>query len=125
MHPVLRRPSANPRAPAYRAAPALAPYAAIVSTYPANSSTPARRCSCTFRPIVAISAYGSPYDTRIPRYTGTTLRYVGDRDPRRLRAFLDAHAPTMPRATLRTATEKLPKSQRDRYLAAKPAAARR
>jgi 3-methyladenine DNA glycosylase AlkD len=48
---------------------------------------------------------------------GWMLREVGKKDARRLTAFLDAHAATMPRVMLRYAIEKLPRSERDRYLA--------
>jgi 3-methyladenine DNA glycosylase AlkD len=44
------------------------------------------------------------------------LREAGKRDPGRLRAFLDAHATTMPRVMLRYAIEKLGRSERDHYL---------
>jgi 3-methyladenine DNA glycosylase AlkD len=47
---------------------------------------------------------------------GGWVREAGKKDPRRLLQFLDKHAATMPRTTLRFATEKLDKKLRDRYL---------
>lgn len=44
------------------------------------------------------------------------LRAAGDHDLDRLRAFLDAHAATMPRTALRYAIEHLAKPERDHYL---------
>jgi 3-methyladenine DNA glycosylase AlkD len=43
------------------------------------------------------------------------VREAGKRDVARLRAFLDAHAATMPRTTLRYATEHLAADERARY----------
>lgn len=51
--------------------------------------------------------------------TGGLLREAGKVDPARLKAFLDVYAATMPRITLRFATEKLSKDDRGRYRAAK------
>ena len=52
----------------------------------------------------------------IHKATGWMLRAAGDVDRQRLLAFLDQHAPTMPRVTLRYATEHLSKDLRDSYL---------
>jgi 3-methyladenine DNA glycosylase AlkD len=57
-----------------------------------------------------------PHDS-VQKAVGTVLRAAGDRAPERLRAVLDRHAATMPRAALRPAIEKLEPRQRDRYLA--------
>jgi 3-methyladenine DNA glycosylase AlkD len=48
---------------------------------------------------------------------GWMLREVGNRHEPTLRAFLDAHAPAMPRTMLRYAIEKFPAADRDRFLA--------
>jgi 3-methyladenine DNA glycosylase AlkD len=53
----------------------------------------------------------------VRKAVGWALRNAGDHDPERLRAFLDAHAPTMPRSTLRNAIEKLAPEERKRLLA--------
>jgi 3-methyladenine DNA glycosylase AlkD len=53
----------------------------------------------------------------VQKAVGWMLREVGKKDAGRLTAFLDAHAATMPRVMLRYAIEKLPRSERDRYLA--------
>lgn len=52
----------------------------------------------------------------IHKATGWMLRAVGDADRQKLMAFLDKYAASMPRVTLRYATEHLDKKQRDRYL---------
>jgi 3-methyladenine DNA glycosylase AlkD len=54
---------------------------------------------------------------------GGMLRTAGDHDGDRLRAFLDAHAATMPRTALRYSIEHLDRAERDHYLS--PAQARR
>lgn len=51
--------------------------------------------------------------------TGWMLRAAGDVDRKRLLAFLDKHAATMPRVLLRYSIEKLEKPQRDHYLGLK------
>lgn len=50
---------------------------------------------------------------------GWMLREVGKRDQSQLTAFLDRHAPQMPRTMLRYAIEKLKPLKRQRYLALK------
>jgi 3-methyladenine DNA glycosylase AlkD len=52
----------------------------------------------------------------IHKANGWALRYAGDQDREQLLGFLDRYAPSMPRTTLRYATEHLDKKQRDRYL---------
>ena len=47
---------------------------------------------------------------------GGWIREAGKRDPKRLVAFLDQHAATMPRTTLRYAIKHLDPQQRDHYL---------
>jgi len=55
----------------------------------------------------------------VHKATGWMLRFAGDKDRARLLAFLDKHAPTMPRVALRYAIEKLDSKQRDHYLSLK------
>ena len=52
----------------------------------------------------------------IHKANGWALRFAGDKDRKRLLKFLDEHAATMPRVTLRYATEKFDKKQREHYL---------
>jgi 3-methyladenine DNA glycosylase AlkD len=52
----------------------------------------------------------------IQKATGSWIREAGKKDMKRLLAFLDKHAPTMPRTTLRYAIEHLSKKQREHYL---------
>ena len=52
----------------------------------------------------------------IQKANGWALRFAGDQDPEQLRGFLDRYAATMPRVTLRYATEHLEKKARDRYM---------
>jgi 3-methyladenine DNA glycosylase AlkD len=52
----------------------------------------------------------------IHKANGWALRFAGDKDRKQLMSFLDTHAATMPRVTLRYATEHFDKKQRDRYL---------
>ena len=54
----------------------------------------------------------------IHKATGWALREVGKRDIRVLRAFLQEHSKVMPRTMLRYAIEKLPESERKRWLQA-------
>jgi len=53
----------------------------------------------------------------IHKAVGWMLREVGKKDEKTLRAFLDRHAPEMPRTTLRYAIERLPLGVRKRYMA--------
>jgi len=52
----------------------------------------------------------------IHKANGWALRFAGDNDRQALVRFLDKYAATMPRVTLRYATEHFDKKQRDRYL---------
>jgi len=52
----------------------------------------------------------------IQKATGGWVREAGKQDAKRLSAFLDKHAATMPRTTLRYAMEHLDKKQRERYM---------
>lgn len=52
----------------------------------------------------------------IHKANGWALRFAGDTDRKRLLKFLDKYAATMPRVTLRYATEKFEKKQREYYL---------
>jgi len=52
----------------------------------------------------------------IHKGNGWALRFAGDKDRKKLLDFLDKHAATMPRVTLRYATEHFDKKQRDHYL---------
>ena len=55
----------------------------------------------------------------IHKATGWALRFAGDKDRKRLVKFLDQHAGTMPRVTLRYAIEKFDKKQKTRYMGLK------
>ncbi len=55
----------------------------------------------------------------VNKATGWMLRFAGDKDLPTLIQFLDQHAATMPRITLRNAIEKFDKPQRDHYLGMK------
>jgi 3-methyladenine DNA glycosylase AlkD len=48
--------------------------------------------------------------------TGWMLRTAGEKDRKALHGFLDRHAATMPRVTLRYSIEKLDKKDRERYM---------
>lgn len=52
----------------------------------------------------------------VQKATGSWLREAGKKDRHKLLAFLDRRAARMPRTMLRYATEKLDKSQREKYL---------
>jgi 3-methyladenine DNA glycosylase AlkD len=52
----------------------------------------------------------------IHKANGWALRFAGDKDRKRLLEFLDTYAANMPRVTLRYATEKMDKKQREHYL---------
>ncbi|MBL8089988.1 MAG: DNA alkylation repair protein [Anaerolineales bacterium] len=52
----------------------------------------------------------------IHKANGWALRFAGDKDKKRLMKFLDKYATTMPRVTLRYATEKFDKKLREHYL---------
>jgi 3-methyladenine DNA glycosylase AlkD len=52
----------------------------------------------------------------INKAVGSWIREAGKRDKDRLLAFLDKHADTMPRVTLRYAVEKLDKKTKDAYM---------
>lgn len=51
----------------------------------------------------------------IHKAVGSWIREAGKKDESRLKAFLDSHAATMPRITLRYATEKFDKATKDYY----------
>lgn len=55
----------------------------------------------------------------IHKANGWALRFAGDKDHKRLLKFLDEYAATMPRVTLRYATEHFEKKQREYYLSLK------
>ena len=55
----------------------------------------------------------------IHKANGWALRFAGDKDKKRLLKFLDEYAASMPRVTLRYATEHFEKKQRDHYLGLK------
>jgi 3-methyladenine DNA glycosylase AlkD len=52
----------------------------------------------------------------IHKANGWALRFAGDKDRQHLLRFLDKHAATMPRVTLRYATEHFDKKQREHYM---------
>ena len=62
-----------------------------------------------------------PHDL-VRKAVGWALRNAGDQEPARLLDFLENHAATMPRVTLRNAIEKLPREERTRLLALRPGA---
>lgn len=55
----------------------------------------------------------------IHKATGWMLRFAGDKDKKKLAAFLDKHAATMPRTLLRYSIEKLDKKQKEHYMGLK------
>jgi len=52
----------------------------------------------------------------IHKANGWALRFAGDKDRKQLLKFLDKYVADMPRVTLRYATEKFDKKQREHYL---------
>ena len=52
----------------------------------------------------------------IHKANGWALRFAGDKDKKRLLKFLDRHAATMPRVTLRYALEKMDKKTKEHYM---------
>ena len=58
-------------------------------------------------------------DEWVQKAVGSWVREAGKRDHARLKAFLDKHAGSMPRVTLRYAIEKFDKKTREYYLAMK------
>jgi len=70
-----------------------------------------------FAPTMEISErlLGDSHDL-IHKAVGWLLREVGKRDPFLLRSFLDAHAHEMPRTMLRYSIEKLPETERQKWL---------
>lgn len=65
-------------------------------------------------PLAAVLA--ADPDPVVHLAVGIALKHTGARDPRAVTAFLDNHAPTMPRAALRAAVAKLPPTDRTRLL---------
>jgi len=57
----------------------------------------------------------------VQKAVGGWVREAGKKDPQKLISFLDQHAATMPRTTLRYAIEQLDKKQRDHYMKLKKA----
>lgn len=55
----------------------------------------------------------------VHKATGWMLRFAGDKDSRKLLAFLDKYASTLPRTLLRYAIEKLTKKQKEHYMGLK------
>jgi 3-methyladenine DNA glycosylase AlkD len=72
-------------------------------------------------PTVVIAEYllSDDHDL-IHKATGWMLREMGKRDLTLLRSFLKENAPEMPRTALRYSIERLPESERKRWLAVKP-----
>lgn len=70
-----------------------------------------------FAPTMEISErlLGDSHDL-IHKAVGWLLREVGKRDPFLLRSFLEAHIHEMPRTMLRYSIEKLPESERQKWL---------
>jgi 3-methyladenine DNA glycosylase AlkD len=69
--------------------------------------------------VIAENLLGDDHDL-IHKAVGWMLREMGKRDPRLLRSFLSENAPEMPRTALRYCIERLPESERKRWLAVKP-----
>jgi 3-methyladenine DNA glycosylase AlkD len=70
-----------------------------------------------FAPTIEISErlLGDSHDL-IHKAVGWLLREVGKRDPYLLRSFLEGHVHEMPRTMLRYSIEKLPESERQKWL---------
>jgi 3-methyladenine DNA glycosylase AlkD len=69
--------------------------------------------------VIAESLLSDDHDL-IHKAVGWMLREMGKRDPYLLRSFLKENAPEMPRTALRYSIERLPESERKRWLAIKP-----
>jgi hypothetical protein len=67
-------------------------------------------------PLAAVLA--GDRDPLVHMAVGIALKHAGARDPRAVSEFLDAHAGVLPRAALRSATEKLDPRDRARHLGA-------
>ncbi len=52
----------------------------------------------------------------VHKATGWMLRFAGDKDPQKLKDFLDKYAATIPRTFLRYSIEKLDKKKREYYM---------
>jgi 3-methyladenine DNA glycosylase AlkD len=69
--------------------------------------------------VIAENLLSDAHDL-IHKATGWMLREMGKRDLTLLRSFLKENAPEMPRTALRYSIERLPESERKRWLAVKP-----
>ena len=69
--------------------------------------------------IIAENLLDDDHDL-IHKAVGWMLREMGKRDPYLLRSFLKENAPQMPRTALRYSIERLPESERKKWLAIKP-----
>jgi 3-methyladenine DNA glycosylase AlkD len=69
--------------------------------------------------VIAENLLGDSHDL-IHKAVGWMLREMGKRDPYLLRSFLKENAPEMPRTALRYSIERLPESERKKWLAIKP-----
>jgi 3-methyladenine DNA glycosylase AlkD len=69
--------------------------------------------------VIAENLLGDSHDL-IHKAVGWMLREMGKRDPYLLRSFLKENAPEMPRTALRYSIERLPETERKRWLAIKP-----
>ena len=67
-------------------------------------------------PMALAGALLHSEESLLQKATGWVLREVGKRDKPRLCRFLDTHAATMPRTTLRYAIERFPADERKRYM---------
>ncbi len=106
----------KPRLPLYKLAKSKNPWerrTAIVSTWYFIRKND---IGDTFK--LAEILVNDPHDL-VQKAVGSWVREAGKRDKKKLLAFLDQHAATMPRTTLRYAVEKLEKKLKDRYLKVK------